>query len=590
MAQSHPIRQAPACANLFRGSSGKIAGAAATHSQATGRRQRRNGPAFLMFALIEIAKLKFANWNDLPLEWVGSNRKRCDMGTRTVFVPKTVSVFSRLSVDAVAICLALSIAPHLFAGEHAVAEQPVEINGKVVDADRKPIAGAIIEGYSPRDGKRPSVKADSDVEGNWRMAGARLPLLLSARSSDDKLAAVARIEPGSLETRLTLAPTASAHGKFFYGGKPAKKLGVYSSIKISTDDADSNNSIVIASERRFSVDDQGNFTIVGLVPGQKYDVGYQYGTKAPPCEIAPRKAELIEIGMLEIPETPLEELVTNWFGQIKELPMRLAQSQKFDPVQGLRPMLIVGDPSSEASRRYVKFITSDDSPMAELLRAYEVLPTPTDNTAAMEFLKSKYGLDVETLKPVTFVVLSSDDKVLATRHFSWTMATDGDLMLAELGEMASKHALPQLDAKQVLVAALDRARKENKKVLLEESSTYCGWCRILVQFFDRHPDIFEAHFVPVRVDRRRFANGEETMQPYRPSGEGGVPWCAILDADGKKLGDWDTADGNMGFPTLPKEFDHLEKILRLAAPKITNQQFAKMRADLEQEAKKYEQE
>ena len=83
------------------------------------------------------------------------------------------------------------------------------------------------------------------------------------------------------------------------------------------------------------------------------------------------------------------------------------------------------------------------------------------------------------------------------------------------------------------------------------------------------------------------AHGGEAMKPYRPSGEGGVPWCAILDADGKKLADWDTPDGNMGYPTLPKEFDHLETILKMAAPKITDQQLADMRADLEQEAKKY---
>ncbi len=76
------------------------------------------------------------------------------------------------------------------------------------------------------------------------------------------------------------------------------------------------------------------------------------------------------------------------------------------------------------------------------------------------------------------------------------------------------------------------------------------------------------------------------MKQYR-STNGGIPWCAILDSDGKKLTDWDTSDGNMGYPTLPKEFDYLANILKQSAPKITDQQLAELRTDLEQEAKKY---
>ncbi len=221
--------------------------------------------------------------------------------------------------------------------------------------------------------------------------------------------------------------------------------------------------------------------------------------------------------------------------------------------------------------------------------AYEGAPVSTENAEAMSFLRTKYGLDVERLKPVTLLILSTDNKLIASKNLPWTMSMDEDSLKADVNEFLAAHALPRPDAKELLTAACDRARREGKCVLLEESGTYCGWCRILSRFFDRHPDIFEAFFVPIQIDRDRLPRGYEAMKPYRPSGEGGVPWCAILDADGKKLGDWDTPDGNMGYPTLPKEFDHLEKILKEAAPKITDQQLAEMRADLEQEAKKYAQ-
>ena len=192
------------------------------------------------------------------------------------------------------------------------------------------------------------------------------------------------------------------------------------------------------------------------------------------------------------------------------------------------------------------------------------------------------------LKPLSLVVLARDDSVLATKKLPLEPFADRKALNKELREFTTDHALPRPDATELLAAACNRARQEGKQVLLEESGTYCGWCRILARFFDRHPDVFEAYFLPVRIDRSRFAHGEQVMQKYR-STQGGIPWCAILDADGKKLADWDTTDGNMGFPTLPKEFDYLANILKQSAPKITDQQLAELRTDLEQEAKKYQQ-
>jgi hypothetical protein len=103
---------------------------------------------------------------------------------------------------------------------------------------------------------------------------------------------------------------------------------------------------------------------------------------------------------------------------------------------------------------------------------------------------------------------------------------------------------------------------------------------------DRHTAVFEANFVPVRIDRSRFAHGEDVMNQLR-SKWSGVPWCAILDADGKKLADWEGPDGNIGYPAEPKEREYFLKIMSTSVPKITAEQIAELRADLEEEAKKY---
>jgi len=279
----------------------------------------------------------------------------------------------------------------------------------------------------------------------------------------------------------------------------------------------------------------------------------------------------------------LTQQAATYFGRITDLAERIEPSLKFDTPQSIRLVVVVGDPKSEAARRFVKSRSVLDN------SAFEFMPVSTENAEAMSHLSTKYGLDAERLKAVSLIVFSGENTVLATKNLSWTMSAEEAALQADGQKFLAAHALPRPDANELLAAAFDRARRDGKCVLLEESGTYCGWCRVLSRFFDRHPDIFEKYFVKVQIDRDRLSHGHQAMKPYRSSEQGGVPWCAFLDADGKKLGDWDTADGNMGYPTLPKEFDHLEKILKLAAPKITEQQLAAMRADLVEEAKKYDQ-
>src|SRR5262249_25952364 len=156
------------------------------------------------------------------------------------------------------------------------------------------------------------------------------------------------------------------------------------------------------------------------------------------------------------------------------------------------------------------------------------------------------GLKPEHLTPLSLVALDGNGGVLASMKLPNELIVNGNKLTTELREFTTSHALPRPDGKAILAAACNQARRDGKHVLLEQSGTYCGWCRILSRFFDRHRGIFDAHFVPVRIDRSGFAQGEEVMKHYR-STEGGIPWCAILDADGKKLSDWDTPAGNMGY-------------------------------------------
>ena len=60
----------------------------------------------------------------------------------------------------------------------------------------------------------------------------------------------------------------------------------------------------------------------------------------------------------------------------------------------------------------------------------------------------------------------------------------------------------------------------------------------------------------------------------------GIPWTAVLDADGKVLATSDGPDGNIGFPSSAEEIDHFMAMLRTSATRLTEADFAAIKAAL----------
>ena len=121
---------------------------------------------------------------------------------------------------------------------------------------------------------------------------------------------------------------------------------------------------------------------------------------------------------------------------------------------------------------------------------------------------------------------------------------------------------------------------ENKRVWLQESATWCGWCRVLTRFLDEHRPIFDANYVVVEIDRSRCDHGEAVMKRYRPGKDGGIPWCAILDADGRLLANWDGPDGNIGCPNTDPEIEVFMGILKKVCSTLKDDDLATLKKSL----------
>jgi hypothetical protein len=172
-------------------------------------------------------------------------------------------------------------------------------------------------------------------------------------------------------------------------------------------------------------------------------------------------------------------------------------------------------------------------------------------------------------------VLDEAGKVLASRSLSLSGA-DTAAESAKVRDFLANYAPEKLDAENLLADALARARREDKKVFLQETGIYCAPCQLLMQYWEKHQDVLDSNFIYLKIDRARLTHGDDVMKRLRAKDSIGIPWIAILDAEGKVL------ETSLGFPsTEPKDIDEFLKFLVKTAPRLTTEQLARLRSDLE---------
>src|SRR5262249_62175290 len=132
-----------------------------------------------------------------------------------------------------------------------------------------------------------------------------------------------------------------------------------------------------------------------------------------------------------------------------------------------------------------------------------------------------------------------------------------------LREFIDQHRLPARDAEEELNAALRRAGEENKRVFLHQSGSDSYPSRLLARFVHKQRELLDRDYVYVNIDPSRTTNGNRVFGRYRRPASSLRPWMAILDAEGMKLADSDSPQGNIGFPSEPEAIDHfIDRMLK----------------------------
>ncbi len=93
------------------------------------------------------------------------------------------------------------------------------------------------------------------------------------------------------------------------------------------------------------------------------------------------------------------------------------------------------------------------------------------------------------------------------------------------------------DPKADIAAALQQARAENKRVILDFGGDWCGDCQVLDIYMHQNPnaDLLAKSFLIVHVDIGHMDHNVDVAEKYNIPLKKGVPALAVLDADGKLL-------------------------------------------------------
>lgn len=147
------------------------------------------------------------------------------------------------------------------------------------------------------------------------------------------------------------------------------------------------------------------------------------------------------------------------------------------------------------------------------------------------------------------------------------------------------------NANLLLRTAKARAAAGKKKVFLVFHASWCGPCFVLHRFL-KDPQvrpIMNAHFVVQDLDiweheKNGWENpgGRALYKKYK--GPGSVPFFAILDAKGRKLGDSMHSGENMGAPSEAPDVQFFLKMLKRTAPSLTARDLTTLKAGLKRSA------
>lgn len=144
---------------------------------------------------------------------------------------------------------------------------------------------------------------------------------------------------------------------------------------------------------------------------------------------------------------------------------------------------------------------------------------------------------------------TSRTRLAATSVFSALLLAASGSALAQGSQprpnphLYSEQANPTSD----IAAAVARAGREHKRILLDFGGNWCGDCQVLDIYYRQSPnaDLIAKHFILVHINIGHMDANVDVARKYNVPITRGVPALAVLDSHGKLL-----------YAEHEKEFEH----------------------------------
>lgn len=478
-----------------------------------------------------------------------------------------------------------------------------EFTGTVVNPEGKPVADATIEGaYASFQAASLNFTAKTDGNGKFTVRRQVQPAMVHVQSKDKTLGAIVRVEHDEQSKTFELKSTTSAVGILLDSeGAAMPEAKVDYGFRVYQ--GDENSPFTKKFGGAVKTDADGRYKLLALVPGVEYRATVQQGRLGlHVASITPQSSARVDLGKTRLPKPEhvpsvsglssarkaLEDHIASAFQNTKPLPDRLETAKAEGRREYLRLAIYVADPNSKAAQWLYSRIRGsgkDDKVATEIRSARNDYQHMWVDAALEQELRTLTRTNAASAwKAPCVLLLDTEGKYLD--HLSLSTNREGSYSSEPLRDLLVRHQLPRRDAEQLLKAALEQAARENKRVFIHETASWCGPCRMLSRFIDGHREIFDANYVWVKNDRERQESGEAVMKRLRSGPVRSIPWVAILDAREKVLGatgkydEEKYEDGNYGFPTEPDEIDHFLNLLKSTGPRMSEEGLQTLRTDL----------
>ncbi|WP_417735024.1 thioredoxin domain-containing protein [Rosistilla oblonga] len=461
--------------------------------------------------------------------------------------------------------------------------------------DKHPLADARIVGVTQRFSGQ-DWQATTDKEGVFIVERTGEPSYVYASSADNSLAAIA-ILPGDQNTlQLSLEKTGTVEGILLQtdSQKPASDTKIAYGIQVPDE-----------NKRTWSyrfggstvTDSEGRFKLEGLVPGWEYQLNLEPQangmiTSLTTATVSP--SQNLKIGKHSIPAAPkpyvpptLDERIARAMGVDGAAMERFQRAIPRCKLNKQKLLIVFGSPDDPQLQQFMK-LRYEDKDFRQLRDHFLIMAVSSqdrqDVTEANALLSALSAVPIGAENNFSIVIVGQQGELIAQKSSADLVDAKEELSKELVIQWLQSHLGEPIDGKILFDETLARAKKENKHVLVQETATWCGPCHMLSDFLNEHQQ-WQSDYIWLKMDHR-FTGAREIMAELRDGSPGGIPWFAILDADGKILATsnhFETGD-NIGFPSNAAGQAHFKKMLRDTRLSMTDEQIEALVAHLKNDA------